>query len=121
MRLFKNFFFKPQIMEEAFWAYFHKLPAEIQVEWFRDGSFIIGKVIAGDKEFMTQGRDAKDFVEMVNDAILTAFEIPEDYLEIVKKARIYKPSLGEINKLNDRNVSHSRIGLVRQEESLQLA
>src|SRR3989344_2693788 len=82
-------FFKPEIYPEAYFAYFKKLPNEIQVNWFRDEGMIIGKVNAGGKEFMTQGEDADDFIKMVNESIVTAFNIPEDYFDIVSQTKSY--------------------------------
>src|SRR3990167_5340378 len=81
--------FKSKIYPEAFFAYFHRLPNEVQVNWFREDGMIIGKVNAGGKEFMTQGVDADDFIKMVNQSIVTVFNIPENYLDIVSQTKTY--------------------------------
>ena len=47
-------FFVPRLSPEAFEAYFNKLPGAISVNWFRDGRYIIGRIRAEDKQFMTR-------------------------------------------------------------------
>lgn len=113
--------FKPEIFPEAYFAYLHRLPNEIQVSWFRDDGLIVGKVNAGDKEFMTQGANADEFIGMINHSIVSAFNIPEDYFEIVTQTKTYVPSPGERKLLEDRSVMSHQLGLVKNERSFKLA
>ena len=113
--------FKPEIYPEAFFAYFHKLPNEIQVAWFRDEGMIIGTVTADDKEFMTQGVDADDFIHMVNESLITSFDIPTDYFDVILKVRSYAPKPEEYKKLNDRKVQKSILGFERVDKKMVLA
>lgn len=105
--------FKPEIYPEAYFAYFHKLPNEIQVSWFRDDGMIVGKVQAGAKQFMTQGVGADDFIRMVNESVATAFNIPDDYFDIVTKTRTYVPPAAERKLLDDESyplpISHRMV------------
>lgn len=114
-------FSKPEIHREAFFAYFHRLPEKLQVSWFRDDGMIIGTVNAGDKEFMTQGADADDFIRMVNESLITVFNVPQDYFSIIKKAKTYNPNPAERKLLEDMNVAKSTIGLVKSDAHLKLA
>jgi|SRR3989338_3895635 len=109
--------FKPEIIPEAFSAYYHKLPANVSVEWFRDESFIIGKISADDKSFMTQGADADDFINMVNESILTVFNIPYAYFDILKQSKSYLPKQDEYEKLKDASINASTMGINKTSES----
>lgn len=110
-------FFRPTIFPEAYFAYFHRLPDQVQVSWFRDEGMIIGKVDAGGKIFMTQGENAEDFIRMVNESIVTVFNIPEDYFDIVSKTKTYVPSPSEKKLLEDRSVMEHRFGLMKGERA----
>ena len=76
---------------EAFFAYYNRLPERVEVNWERDGEYFIGRVKAGEYEFMTQGKGVKDFIDMVNDAVCTVYDIPVEYDAIIQKARTYMP------------------------------
>jgi len=115
LNIFKNLF-RPKLSTEAFFAYFHRLPSKIQVDWFRDSNFIVGQIKAGDHEFKTQGKDAKDFIRMVNDAVYTVFDIPKDYLPLIEKNRAYKPNTQQIELLADKKVNRSGFELLRKKE-----
>ncbi|MFA5813578.1 MAG: hypothetical protein WC862_03655 [Patescibacteria group bacterium] len=114
---------KPEIFPEAFFAYFHKLPNNIQVEWFRDGSYIIGNVTAGDKTFVTQGVDTDDFIRMVNESTILAFDIPRGYIDLILKNKLFSPPIEDRKKLEDLSVERSSFGFVnlKKEGDLQLA
>ena len=114
-------FAKPEIQGEAFFAYFHRLPEKLQVSWFRDDGMIIGTVNAGGKEFMTQGADADDFIRMVNESLITVFNVPQDYFNIIKKAKTYNPNPADRKLLEDMSVAKSTIGLVKSDAHLKLA
>lgn len=113
-------FFKPEIYPEAFFAYFHKLPNELQVSWFRDDGMIVGRVNAGGKEFVTQGSDTNDFIRMVNESLITAFNIPENYFDVIKQARTYNPNPAERILLEDASIKQSTLGLVKTDRRLTL-
>ncbi len=118
MRDFFSLFRKPRLSVEAFDAYYHKLPDQIEVRWFRDSGMIIGEVTAGDKKFMTQGKDASDFVEMVNDAVYTVYEIPRDYLGIIKESHSFSPKEHILKVLSDGKTLSGDM-LVKKEKALQ--
>jgi len=114
---------KPEIFPEAFFAYFHKLPENIRVEWVRDGEYIVGNITAGDKKFITQGLDADDFVQMVNESVVAAFDIPRNYIDLILKNKLFSPSTSDRKKLEDLSVKGSSFGFVnsKKEGDLQLA
>lgn len=114
-------FFKPAIYPEAFFAYFHKLPNTVAVDWFRDDGMIVGTVRVGEQEFMTQGTDAEDFIRMVNESIVTACNIPDDYFEAVSKAKTYLPQPSERMMLEDLSVPRHSFGLAKNEQAFKLA
>jgi len=109
--------FKPEIIPEAFFAYYHKLPSNVSVEWFRDGGFIVGKVLADDKSFMTQGVSADDFINTVNESILTVFNIPYAYFDILKQSKSYIPKRDEYERLKDTSINTSTMGINKTNES----
>lgn len=110
MSLFK---FLPQkkLSIEAFLAYYHRLPARIQVSWFRDGKMIVGEVSDGKKRFMTQGKNADDFVDMVNDALMTIYDIPREYCEVISRSISFLPDSEEREKLENLNIKRSKFGI----------
>ncbi len=117
----KRYLSKPKLSREAFEAYFHRLPDGIEVNWRRDGKFIVGSVVADGKKFVTQGLNADEFIEMVNDAVITVFDIPEDYIDAINKSKAYSPTAEEYKRLNDNKISHSSFGSKKREGALALA
>ncbi len=114
--------FKPKLSEEAFWAYFNRMPEVINVKWFRDRDFIIGEVKISNKVYYTQGKNAEDFIDMVNDLVVTVCDIPAQYVQLVKDSRTYVPSDEELKKLENTDIKKSLIGLhKRKKECLQYA
>ena len=109
----KNFFVKPNLSPEAFEAYFQRLPEAIEVHWERDGDMIIGRVVIGEQEFYTQGRNPKNFIEMVNDAIYTLYDIPFEYIEAVSKVKAFRPTKEELEKLYDGAIPKSKFSVVK--------
>jgi hypothetical protein len=107
--------FKPALFPEAYFAYFHKLPSQITVSWFRDSGMIVGKVQAGGLEFMTQGKDAADFIRMVNESVVIAFNIPDDYFDIINRTKTYTPPPAALKMLDDMSVPRQSFGLVKDE------
>ena len=114
-------FYKPKIHREAFFAYFHRLPEKLQVSWFREDGMIIGTINAGDKEFMTQGTDAEDFIRMVNESLITVFNVPQDYFSVIKQNKTYNPNPAERKLLDDMSVAKHTFGLVKSDKDLQFA
>lgn len=113
--------FKPEIYPEVFFAYLHKLPNDIRVSWFRDEGMIIGTVSAGAKEFMTQGENADDFIHMVNQSVITAFNIPDDYIDIIAKTRIYNPPPEDRGLLENKKVLKSSFGFNKIDRVFKVA
>lgn len=113
--------FGPKLSQEAAEAYFYRLPKEIQVAWLRDGDFIVGKIKTTEHEFMTQGHNADEFIDMVNDAILAAYDIPRDYLDLMRRAHAYTPTLQEHERLESQEVRESSFSLQKQHEALRVA
>jgi hypothetical protein len=114
IRLFRNLLpdnlkgLEPEVVQ----AYWHKLPNSIEVKWFRDGHFIVGEVEAGGYKFMTQGRNAKEFIEMVNDALLAVYEVPDDYLDLFLKIKAnYQPDSYQMSLLTDKTVHRADFGI----------
>lgn len=108
-----------QLSYEALVAYFHRLPDAVQVDWFRDGDFIIGNVKAGDNEFVTQGQDADDFINMVNESVITVNNIPYEYFDVIKELKSYMPPEEQIKALEDQSVSHSKLRVRKSDRALQ--
>jgi hypothetical protein len=105
-----NSFMKPKLSEEAFWAYYHRLPQSIEVRWFRDGNYIIGEIHIDKKKYLTQGKNAEDFIDMVNDLVVDVFDVPKDYVGMVKSHHTYSPPKSEEKKLKDTSVSRANFG-----------
>lgn len=103
-----RFFYQPKIYKEAFDAYYNRLPDSIEVDWQRDGKYIIGKIKAGDKKFMTQAVSAKEFVDMVNDALFVVYKIPDEYFKALE-SRKFKPLPEEFKAMNNAAIKKSKI------------
>lgn len=100
--------------EEAALAYFYRLPDKIEVEWKKEGNFIVGWIkIEGEDVFMTQARSAKEFVEMVNDAIFSVYKIPVQYFKHLEEKK-FKPNSHDFQLLNDKAVRKSVLDLKKQ-------
>lgn len=112
--------FKPKLSEEALEAYYNRLPEKVEVNWSRSGNFIIGEVTADGKSFMTQGKDADDFIFMVNDAILAFNEIPEDYQPRVRSSFAYNPPADELNKLKNASIKNAILSFQRKKQFTKL-
>lgn len=121
LRKIKLFLFPPKKSREAFDAYYFRLPENITVDWERDGDFIVGRVSAGDNKFVTQGKSADDFVEMVNDAIYTSFGIPLEYFEDIRNVKPFYPPIEERRKLEDLNIKGNTLSIKRNNHAMQTA
>lgn len=121
VRILKNLLhIHPELQIEAFTAYYHRLPNKIKVGWFRDGDFIIGEIDDGEHKFKTQAKNTKAFIDMVNDAIYTMHDIPEDYIDELSRIKAYTPTSAELEKLSNKNIKSSLFNLNRKKE-LQVA
>ncbi len=116
-----NLFISNRLSSEAFVAYYNRLPDNIAVQWFRDGDFIVGKIKSEDKEFYTQAKDVNEFVEMVNDALATVYNIPRNYLEVVKNARTYSPTKEGWDALNDASIKKCSFKSKKDKKVLEFA
>jgi len=122
MKLFiKKLFKLDKLSKEVFDAYINRFPEGINVSWFRDGKFIIGEIQADNHKYMTQAKSATEFIEMVNDTLLAAYEVPEDYLDIVSSARMYTPKKEEFEKLNNAAIKKSTFKSLKQETEFKKA
>jgi hypothetical protein len=83
----------------------------IQVSWVKDGEYIVGTIKAGTESFMTQGRTAKEFVEMVNDALYAVFGVPPEYAQALGGDYRLVPNDEEFQKLNNAAVRESSLKL----------
>jgi len=116
LKILKKNIFPPKLSQEALVAYFNRLPDHLEVQWFRDGNFIVGTVVADDKKLMTQGVDGDDFINMVNDAIVSVNNIPEDYVDVIRSMQTYFPPAEERAKLFNNGIRHSSISFNKNKE-----
>jgi len=98
---------EPKLIREVLEANLNKLPEGIEVRWIREGDFIVGEIFTDGHKFMTQAKSAEEFVEMVNDAILSVYEIPEDYIDIILRNKAYMPNKEQFERLNNVAVKKS--------------
>lgn len=101
---------------EVLEANFYKLPEKIEVEWFRDGKFIIGIIKVDGHEYKTQALSSDEFIEMVNDTLYTVYEIPNSCINVLSKIKRFYPSQEELNKLNNNLIKRSDMNLVREKK-----
>ncbi len=81
----------------------------VQVSWERDDKYIVGTIKVGDDTFMTQGRTAKEFIEMVNDALYATYNIPPEYAAQLGGNFRLTPPKEEFEKLNNAAINESSI------------
>lgn len=104
----KKFINKPIVYEEVVISCYNKLPDKIKVDWKRNGKYIVGKIQADEHEFYTQALSAKEFVDMVNEALFITYNIPEEYFDILEDKK-FTPSPTEYNKLKNAAIQESII------------
>lgn len=110
----ESLFGDPEVIWEVLVCYRDKLPRHgVQVSWTRDGEFIVGEISVDGNTFYTQGRTAQEFVEMVNDAIYAAYEIPMKYAKQLGGNYRLMPSTEEFEKLNNAAIKKSTIHFER--------
>lgn len=91
------------------------------MEWFRDDNMIVGEVMTQDKKFMVQGMDADDFIRNVNESLITVFDIPYDYFDVIRQTRSYHPSAEEYEKLADQSVPRGKLGFEKKDLAFKFA
>ncbi len=100
-----SFLKKPKLSQEAFEAYFQRLPESIRVVWKKDGDLIVGRVKFEDGEFATQARSPEEFVHMVNEGVLLSYSTPTAYLDLIKKTKTFLPPDDELLTLGGKEGS----------------
>lgn len=109
----KEIIFPSDIYKEEAFAFADRLPNRIKVGWFRDGKFIIGEIIDGNNTYYTQAKSAKEFVEMVNDAIYSVYGVKQKYFKILGEDK-YHPTEAEFERLNNGRIPNAQMNLVKQ-------
>jgi len=75
--------FAPQVDRETLLALRYKLPVTLSVSISEDpsGKYVarISKSDVFHRDIVTEGETGQELFEMVNDAVFTALDIPEDY------------------------------------------
>jgi len=107
---FLNFFTCTKKVEpEVMRAYLDKLPGNIKVNWKRESDgYIVGDIATEDYTFSTQGKNGDDFIEMVNDAVFTMYDVKRDHIDLLKKFYYIKPrSAEEMEKLKAKKIHSS--------------
>jgi len=103
-----KFRLQKDLSEEAFYCYKNRLPnGKIAVFWKREGDFIVGKIEVENEKYNVQGKSAKEFVEMVNDTLYAAYEIPSQYISALGGLQRVFPPKEEFKKLNNEAVKKS--------------
>lgn len=113
----RRYIFRKKLSGEAYCAYLGRLPKNIEVNWEKDGKFIIGKIKEGKEEYFTQGTSVEDFIYMVNDAVYTYHEIPVEYIEAISKAKPYIPNPEAMEKLENSGIKKSSISLFKRKSN----
>lgn len=72
---------------------------------------ITGTVKVGEHEFYTQGENVENFIEMVNDAIYTVYEIPFDYIKVLSKVKSFSPKPDQLAALYNGNIQAANLHL----------
>lgn len=114
----KRLFMKEELSREAFEAYLNRLPHRVEVSWKRDNDFIIGEIVDNNHHYFTQGKNAENFIDMVNDAIYTYHEIPASYIDVIKKVKTYNPPLKAKKELENIEIKESLISLRKNKKVL---
>ncbi|MFH1427619.1 MAG: hypothetical protein ABIG60_03780 [Patescibacteria group bacterium] len=109
-----NFFSRP--CREVIEANLNKLPDKIEVSWFRDDKYIIGNIKTENNEFVTQAISADEFVEMVNDTLMAAYDIPDNCLYILRKTKKYSPTKDQFAALNNAAIKKYYMSISKAKE-----
>jgi hypothetical protein len=112
--MFRNIHYKlrglrPTDTDTAY-ALISKLPATIRVSWKKENGAVIGEITTDDNtRLVTYAPNPIEFVEMVQDAVFTAYDIPVQY-RVKYFANFYQPPEEELEKLFS-GEKHSRMNL----------
>lgn len=98
---------KEEVIPEVAEVHVQNLPKHVEVSWERDGEMIVGTISLDGDAIMTQAESAKEFVEMVNDAIYTACNIPNLYVPVLGGLTRVHPTDEEFTKLDNASVKKS--------------
>ncbi len=107
-----------ELSQEAFDAYIHRLPGIVRVSWRKDGDDIVGHVTVDEKDFFTQAKTPDELVVMVNDAVYTAYDIPDEYRRPLSQIRAYRPNKDAWDQLKRLDPKYSSLEF---EKKLQIA
>ncbi len=112
---FCSFLFpKKNIFKESLECYGDKLPKTVKVSWTRENDgFIVGQIEADGNQFLAQGKNAEDFISMVNDAIYAVYEIPPKYISLLGGDTKYFPPPRVLEVLEDESVKNASFGWQR--------
>jgi hypothetical protein len=107
---------KEEVIREVAEVHAADLPRRVEVSWERDGEMIVGEIFLDSEKIMTQADSAKEFVEMVNDAIYTACNIPNLYVPMLGGFDRIHPTPEEFAKLDNASVKKSSPRFAQEKE-----
>jgi len=109
MSFLNIFTYTKKVEPEVMRAYLNKLPFYIKVNWKREADgYIVGDIATEDYTFSTQGKNGDDFIEMVNDAVFTMYDVKKDHIDLLKKFYYIKPrNEEEMEKLKAKKIHSS--------------
>lgn len=102
-------FTKQRLEPEAYSAYLNRLPSSIQVGWERVGKRIVGQASIDGFSFGVQANSPEEFICVVNEGILVAFDTPREYQEILLKYPKFVPSQEELELLKNGKSTKSQM------------
>lgn len=97
-----------EIIFEVLECYANKLPGnEVRISWDREKDYIIGYIYEGNGRYIVQAKSAQEFVEMVNDVLYAAYDVPSKYAKQLGGYYRLRPSQKEFDKLNNAAIKKS--------------
>ena len=125
MNHFFSRLFPPKLEPEAIQCYINRLPEQIQVSWKRDeDGLLVGRVSIGnnrDDSFWTQGKNVKDFLYMINDAVFIALDFKPEYIPVFHRMISYAPTEGILKRLSDESMKEGSFGISKSEKEFVTA
>lgn len=125
MNSFFSRFFQPKLDPAMIQYYVNQLPDQIQISWKRDDDgFLIGRVSIGnnrDDSFWTQGKNVKDFLYMINDAVFIALDFKSEYIPEFHRSIFYTPNEGILKSLNDASIKEGSFGIIAKRPKVATA
>lgn len=110
------------VYPESLQAHYNRLPDSIEVVWQRDGGMIVGTIVADNFEFATQGEGPAEFIDMVNDAVATSYNIPESYRDEIKKFHTFIPrDEKDLEYLNNQSILSAKYSVTKQAKAFEHA